>query len=631
MKSMEVKSKLTIGFVIVIAVSVVLAVVAIIALQSTATTYQNKLNYSQQRVQIVLGIRYDTMDLRRITTAVRADSGNADRQQAHTTSSNNMIASINAQLDQYIDLVRHDPALTADRINQLVQEAENKRAVAAQYKRDLIDPNIASATIGDTESAAANTAAQTENGLIARFNTATDEMVEYEKILADELIDSASTEAVFFLTLLIVVAVIAVIIILFVIRFIVSKVHWYENILDNIPFPISITDRDLNWTFINKAVEDFLGKKRPEVLGQQCSNWGAAICNTSNCGVKCLGRGQPSTTFNQMGMDFKVDSSYLKNKNGKHTGHIEIVQDITEMVKKQKAEAELVNEIGRICSSFVHASRQISDGAQALAQGSTEQAASIEELSASITDIADKTKTNADMAGHATTLADTIMKNAEKGSRQMDEMTAAVKEINQASNSISKVIKVIDDIAFQTNILALNAAVEAARAGQHGKGFAVVAEEVRNLAAKSAEAAKDTGGLIANSMEKAELGARIADSTAASLTEIVAGINESSRIVGEIAKSSEEQSMGIAQINTGIDQVAQVVQQNSATAEQSAASSTQMSGQSAMLEELILQFQHKDGTDKKRIQPPQKNSNEQLAMPAKTSYTPSEGDNFGKY
>ena len=241
-------------------------------------------------------------------------------------------------------------------------------------------------------------------------------------------------------------------------------------------------------------------------------------------------------------------------------------------------------------------SKQVANGAQALASGATQQAASIEELSSSISEIAEKTKSNATMAERAASLANEIKENAETGSRQMEEMIAAVNEINDASSSINKVIKVIDDIAFQTNILALNAAVEAARAGEAGKGFAVVADEVRSLAAKSAEAAKDTGTLIENSIEKATLGVRIADETAASLSEIVSGINESNQLVGEIASSSEEQSVGITQINIGIDQVAQVVQQNSATAEESAAASEEMSAQSALLQELISQFHLKNDT-----------------------------------
>jgi methyl-accepting chemotaxis protein len=249
-------------------------------------------------------------------------------------------------------------------------------------------------------------------------------------------------------------------------------------------------------------------------------------------------------------------------------------------------------------------SKQIADGAQALAQGSTQQAAAVEQLSSSIAEIADKTKENAAMADKAAALSESIRHNAEKGSNQMGQMTQAVKEINEASQAISKVIKTIDDIAFQTNILALNAAVEAARAGQHGKGFAVVAEEVRSLASKSAAAAKDTAELIENSMEKAGLGAKIAGETAASLGEIVSGINESSVLVGDIAKSSEEQSRGIAQINKGIDQVAQVVQQNSATAEESAAAAQEMSSQSNMLEELIQQFKFKDSNARKTLSAP---------------------------
>ena len=259
--------------------------------------------------------------------------------------------------------------------------------------------------------------------------------------------------------------------------------------------------------------------------------------------------------------------------------------------------------------------RQISNGAQTLAQGATEQAASIEELSGSIAEIADKTRDNAEKAETAANLANTIMGSAEKGSRQMDEMMEAVKEINQASQSISKVIKVIDDIAFQTNILALNAAVEAARAGQHGKGFAVVAEEVRNLASKSAEAAKETGIMIQNSMEKAELGAAIARETAESLEKIVDGISQSNQIVNEIANSSEEQSLGITQINIGIDQVSQVVQQNSATAEESAAASEEMNGQADLLAELIMQFKLKDEGNRPATRAQAQPQPQQFSMP----------------
>ena len=261
----------------------------------------------------------------------------------------------------------------------------------------------------------------------------------------------------------------------------------------------------------------------------------------------------------------------------------------------------IFSEINAASRQVAVGSRHVAEGSQMLAQGSTQQAASVEQLSTSIADIAQKTKESAEMAGRAADFADSIKQVAEQGSQQMDGMMEAVHDISQASQSIGKVIKVIDDIAFQTNILALNAAVEAARAGSAGKGFAVVAEEVRNLAAKSAEAAKDTGGLIADSIEKAELGAQIANDTAASLEVIVSGINESSQIVTQIAISSEDQSAAIAQINTGIDQVAQVIHQNSATAEQSAAASEQMSGQSTMLEDLVAHFRLKDDNHRQSI------------------------------
>jgi len=286
-----------------------------------------------------------------------------------------------------------------------------------------------------------------------------------------------------------------------------------------------------------------------------------------------------------------------KISSGDLTTNVALVSDKDVMGKALKHMVDnlnkMFNEI-RTATSQVHTgAQQISDGAQSLASGSTEQAATLEELSASISDIAKKTAENAERTKEASEFAERIMRNAEKGSTQMEQMITAVNEIDKANHNISKVIKAIDDIAFQTNILALNAAVEAARAGAAGKGFAVVAEEVRNLAAKSADSAKETSELIANSMEKAELGTRIAADTSSSLSEIVAGINDSNKIIMEIARSSEEQTGAIEQVNIAVSGVTQVVQQNSATAEQSAAASEEMNGQSTMLKDLISQFKLK--------------------------------------
>ena len=254
----------------------------------------------------------------------------------------------------------------------------------------------------------------------------------------------------------------------------------------------------------------------------------------------------------------------------------------------------VLSEINDASEQVYSGAGQVSDGSQALSQGATEQASAIEELTASITQVAAQTRENAVNANQAKNLALKVKDNAEEGNRHMSEMLKSMGEINESSANISKIIKVIDEIAFQTNILALNAAVEAARAGQHGKGFAVVAEEVRNLAARSANAAKETTDLIEGSIKKSEKGTEIANNTAKALYEIVDGVSKAATLVSEIAASSEEQAIGISQINVGIDQVSRVIQTNSATAEESAAASEELSSQSELLKDMVTNFKLKN-------------------------------------
>ncbi len=255
----------------------------------------------------------------------------------------------------------------------------------------------------------------------------------------------------------------------------------------------------------------------------------------------------------------------------------------------------LIIQITETSGQVAQGSSQVSSASQALARGATSQAATLEEISSAVTEMTSQAKKNADNAVQASQSAATAQCAADDGKNKIKTTVQAMNDISAASQQISKVIKLIDDIAFQTNLLALNAAVEAARAGKHGKGFAVVADEVRNLASRSAKAARETSDLIESSLSKVDNGVSQAKSTAESFARITEGVTQMSTALSEIVESSNSQASSANEISQGLSNVNNVTQQNTASAEENASASEEMSGMASQLKNIVSRFQIKAG------------------------------------
>lgn len=265
-----------------------------------------------------------------------------------------------------------------------------------------------------------------------------------------------------------------------------------------------------------------------------------------------------------------------------------IEDSITKMIFSMSS---ILSQMDIAADQVSSGANQVSSGAQSLAQGATEQASSVEELSATINEISAQIKRNAESANKASTMSNSATTAITANNVQMQLLMSSMHDIDAKSKEIRKIIKTIEDIAFQTNILALNAAVEAARAGSAGKGFAVVADEVRNLAGKSADAAKNTTALIEDSLSAIDNGVRLAQATADDLLSVVDGANETTQTITEISHATNEQAQAISQITLGLDQISSVVQTNSASSQESAAASQELSSQAALLKQIIDDFE----------------------------------------
>ena len=405
-----------------------------------------------------------------------------------------------------------------------------------------------------------------------------------------------------------------------------DKVIWFENILDSLPNPVSVTDNDMNWTFLNKAGLDMLGKTRAEIMGKHCSGWGSPICNTPECGINCLRNSNNDfghSQFTKGDITMSIDSSYLHNSAGATIGHIELLVDISEAEKlRQDAAAaavrsrlETVDALEGVVDRVSTASEQLSaqieqsnEGASQVACRMTETATAMEEMNATVMEVArnaedasSAAKNMHEKARSGASTVEAVVKKMEHLHTTASSLKADMAVLEKQAENIDLVMTTISDIADQTNLLALNAAIEAARAGEAGRGFAVVADEVRKLAEKTQQATAEVGEAITRIQEATRKNLGNVDVAAdainetndltmesgRSLHEILVMAEEDADKVRAIATAAEEQSAASEEINQSIEEVTSITNELSSAMNESTQAIRELSHQAMELRQII--------------------------------------------
>ena len=569
--NMRVRAKLMLGFGVVMILALLLDASAIISVKSLDDSYTYLLDFPKQNSEHLMSIDKSCSDMRCATTAIMLNAKNGARIDSYWEQYTQAYSNAIKSADLYIETNNRDKVSDSETLRR-----QNDQMLDVKADLEAYHANTALAT----ESARGGSDFDTINEMFLNGAPMISDVVQaVEGLLVEtnEFTVTASTANTSqkFISIW-VFSIISVVILLLSLAASLYVSGLISKPLSSMSVFLKSAGEtgDVAVTAESLAEKEKHSGKKDEIsqMSRSLSIFMSRIREVSDA-LEAVANGNLS-------IDFSIQS----DKDVLGQSLTKMVDDLNGMLTELRASSEQVSA----------GAAQISQSAQSLASGSSEQAATIVDFSATINKLMEQTNYNAENSEKAKLANDIASSKLEDSIDSMVEMIAAMKAINESSGNITQIIKVIDDIAFQTNILALNAAVEAARAGQHGKGFAVVADEVRNLAAKSAQAAKETAALIEDSSARVQVGSRIAERTNSNLEVAIGNSRESTKLIELVASASTEQARAISAISESVDQISSVIQSNSALSEQSAASAQEMSAQSILLHEIVDSFRLKN-------------------------------------